>query len=533
MFVDPIIMQFPENLDSENFVIATYYCATKPTTNMVKFAAALAIEQTCGTWLKVPGETPEVRERAIGRVVGVYEAPSYQIGIPADVTERHFIVRIAYPWHNFGAQFSMMLSTVIGNISSSGKVKLIDLEFPKSFLAEMKGPKFGVPGIRELLGVYDRPLLNNMIKPCIGLTPDKTAELAYEAAVGGVDVIKDDELVCDPPFCRLEDRVKAVMEAIKRADEVKGEKTLYAFNITAPAMQMRDNAYRAIDAGANALMVNFASCGLDTTRMITEDPNINVPILAHSDYTGAQYESEWSGLSATLIGAKLPRLAGLDMVIGLTPYGKFPMMMDTFVNMGIQMLAPLGHIKPVFPMPGGGTTQGHIEDVIHKFGKDVMIAAGGAIHGHPMGPAAGARAFRQGIDAVCAGKSLEEAGKEYEELGVALKLWGIYSEAKPLGGTAMIRHVYLIRLKDRSRAQECAEKIRSLRQHIPELHRVEVGLDFVGAPASYDLIEICEFLTQHDFEVFTDHPYHAEIRKYIAAVKQDAVKVDYLVPEDV
>ena len=114
MFVDPIIMQFPENLDSENFVIATYYCATKPTTNMVKFAAALAIEQTCGTWLKVPGETPEVRERAIGRVVGVYEAPSYQIGIPADVTERHFIVRIAYPWHNFGAQFSMMLSTVIG-----------------------------------------------------------------------------------------------------------------------------------------------------------------------------------------------------------------------------------------------------------------------------------------------------------------------------------------------------------------------------------------------------------------------------------
>lgn len=97
----------------------------------------------------------------------------------------------------------------------------------------------------------------------------------------------------------------------------------------------------------------------------------------------------------------------------------------------------------------------------------------------------------------------------------------------------MIRHVYLIRMKDRSRAQECAEKIRSLRQHIPELHRVEVGLDFVGAPASYDLIEICEFLTQHDFEVFTDHPYHAEIRKYIAAVKQDAVKVDYLVPEDV
>lgn len=430
MFIDPIIMQFPENIDSERFVTATYYCATKPSTNMAKFAAALAIEQTCGTWLKVPGETPKVRERAIGRVTGVYEAPAYQIKVPDDVEERHFIVRIAYPWQNFGAQFSMMLSTVIGNISSSGKVKLLDLEFPKSFLGGFKGPKFGVQGIRDLLGVQDRPLLNNMIKPCIGLTPEKTAELAYEAAVGGVDVIKDDELVCNPPFCPLEDRVKAVMEALRRADEKKGEKTLYAFNITAPAMQMKENAYRAIEAGANALMINYAVCGLDTTRMITEDPNINVPILGHSDYTGAQYECEWSGLAATLIGAKLPRMAGLDMIIGLTPYGKFPMMMDTFINMGIQMLAPLGQIRPVFPMPGGGTTQGHIEDVIHKFGNDVMIAAGGAIHGHPMGPAAGAKAFRQGIDAVLKGMSLENAGMEFRELGEALKLWGIYSEER-------------------------------------------------------------------------------------------------------
>ena len=79
MFIDPIIMQLPEGIDAERFVIATYYCAAKPTTNMVKFAAALAIEQTCGTWLKVPGETPEVRERAIGRVVGVYEAPAYPL----------------------------------------------------------------------------------------------------------------------------------------------------------------------------------------------------------------------------------------------------------------------------------------------------------------------------------------------------------------------------------------------------------------------------------------------------------------------
>jgi 2,3-diketo-5-methylthiopentyl-1-phosphate enolase len=430
MYIDPILVQLPEALEDDRFVIATYYCGVKAKTNMMKFAAALAVEQTTGTWLQVPGETPEVREKCIGRVVGVYETPSYQIEIPKDVDERHFVIRIAYPWANFGAEFAMMLSTVIGNISSSGKVKLLDLEFPKSFLNQFQGPKFGIQGIRDLLGVHDRPLLNNMIKPCTGLDPETTAKLAYEAARGGVDIIKDDELIADAPHCPLVDRVKAVMPAIKRADEEKGEKTLYVFNITSRTDKLRDNAYRAIEAGANALMVNYFTIGLDATRMLTEDKNINVPILAHSDFTGAVYESPWSGMSATLIGAKLPRLAGLDMVITLSPYGKFPMMMDTFINAGLQLLAPMHNIKPAFPLPGGGTTQGHVEDLMKKFGNNVMIAAGGAIHGHPMGAAAGAKAFRQAIDAVLAGQTLSEAGKQYKELGTALNLWGVYSEEK-------------------------------------------------------------------------------------------------------
>lgn len=430
MYIDPILVQAPEGLEKGRFIIATYYCATKRNTNMLKFAAALAVEQTCGTWLKVPGETPEVRELTMGRVVGVYEAPAYQGIMPEDVLERHFIIRIAYPWRNFGPQFSMMLSTVIGNISSSGKVKLLDLEFPDEFLNHFTGPKFGIQGIRDILGVYDRPLLNNMIKPCTGLSPEKTAELAYEAALGGVDIIKDDELVANPPHCPLIERIKAVMPAIKNADEIKGEKTLYAFNITDRADRIRENAYRAIEAGANCLMVNYAAVGLDTARMVTEDPKINVPVLGHSDYVGASTECEWCGTSAKLMNAKLPRLAGLDMIIALSPYGKFPMLMDTFVDCGYTMTVPMGDIKPIFAMPGGGTTQGHIEDIMNKFGKDVIIAAGGAIHGHPMGPAAGARAFRQGIDAVLEGQSLEEAGKQHKELGAALKAWGIYKEHK-------------------------------------------------------------------------------------------------------
>lgn len=430
MYIDPILCQFPDALDENRFIIATYYCATGRNTNMMKFAATLAVEQTTGTWLKVPAETPEVRERCIGRVVGVYEAPSHQIEIPKDISERHLIIRIAYPWANFGAQFAMMLSTVLGEISSSGKIKLIDLEFPKKFLAQFQGPKFGVKGIRDLLGVYDRPLLNNMIKPCTGLDAATTAKLAYESAVGGVDIIKDDELISNPLHCPLVERVKHVMMALKQADDIKGEKTLYTVNITDRTDKLVENAYKAIEAGANALMINYGTVGLDATRMLSEDKNINVPILGHPAYNGAVYESSWSGMSVSLIGGKLPRMAGADMIISFSPYGKLSMLMDTFINTGFQMLSPLQNIEPTFPMPGGGTTQGHVEEIIKKFGNDVIIAAGGAIHGHPMGTAAGAKAFRQAIEAVNSNMTLEEAGKEYTELGIALDSWGIYYEEK-------------------------------------------------------------------------------------------------------
>ncbi len=114
------------------------------------------------------------------------------------------------------------------------------------------------------------------------------------------------------------------------------------------------------------------------------------------------------------------------MMIVLSPYGKFPIMEDIFIGAGYALSAPLKHIKPAFAMPGGGTTQGHVQTLTEKFGKDVIIAAGGAIHGHPMGPAAGAKAFRQAIDVVMSGQSLESAKGRFKELDAAIDAWGIW-----------------------------------------------------------------------------------------------------------
>ena len=105
----------------------------------------------------------------------------------------------------------MMLSTIIGNISMAGRLKLLDIKFPKEYMDGFLGPKFGVEGIRDLLGVYDRPLLNNMVKPCTGYTPEVGCKLFSLAIEGGVDIVKDDELIADPPFCPREERIKLYM----------------------------------------------------------------------------------------------------------------------------------------------------------------------------------------------------------------------------------------------------------------------------------------------------------------------------------
>lgn len=64
-----------------------------------------------------------------------------------------------------------------------------------------------------------------------------------------------------------------------------------------------------------------------------------------------------------------------------------------------------------------------VEKYIGEVGKDIVLAAGGAVQGHPGGAAAGARAMRQAIDIVMSGADFEEAAKEKEELYIALKMW--------------------------------------------------------------------------------------------------------------
>lgn len=406
---------FPEVAFSDDYIIGTYQVRIK-TSNIERLALAIADEQTTGTWIKVGADSADKKKKFGAKVVAIYEVPDSGADLVEDLPPM-YIIQIAFPMANMGTSIPMMLSTVFGNISASGMLKFIDCAFPKKYIEQFQGPKFGVQGLRDVLGVHDRPLLNAMIKPNIGWTPEEGAELFYQAAKGGVDIIKDDELMpADESFCPLKERVTRFMEKERKAFEETGEHTLYAVNITDKIDKIRDNAYKAIEYGTNCLMLNTYTAGHGALQMLAEDPNIKVPILAHVDFVGAYASSTYTGISAPLVIGKLTRLAGGDFQINGHPWGKFPIAYKTFYRSFKFFTQPWWNIKPMMYACSGGTTQFVVKNCIDELGVDIILAAGGGVHGHPDGSEAGARSMRQAIDAALKGIDLIEYAKTHKEL---------------------------------------------------------------------------------------------------------------------
>lgn len=414
-----------ENPDHEAYLVATYLYRKplRDAAGIIKAAVMMATEQTTGTWIHVPGETEDMMKKFRGRVLNIWEIPDTEQFNCTTEDARIFVLQLGFPWENFGPQIPMMLTTVFGNISMIGDIKLLDIKFPAKFVEGFPGPRFGITGIRKLLGISERPLLNNMVKPSTGISPEQGADLLYQAAIGGTDIIKDDEVMGNTVFSPALKRVEVYMEQLRRAESETGEKKLYAVNVTDEPEKCFRTAEAAIDNGANALLVNFLPAGMGLITSLCRSSRIKVPILAHLDFGGALYASPWHGISSALLYGKLARLAGVDLLCIPTPYGKFSLNFAKYIQIVHGLRSPFYNLPGVWPIAGGAIKPGHIPTLFNDLGRDFIIGAGGAIHAHPMGPAAGARAFRQGIDLMMKHGTLDGLDLD-KELKVALEQWG-------------------------------------------------------------------------------------------------------------
>lgn len=394
-------------------VVATYYFRPREDTSPGEAAQAISEEETTGTWTGITTRMEYVK-RLDGRVESVIP---FEAGY---ITKIHYPVEIFEP-----GNVAQYLSVVAGNLFGLARlhaVRLLDVNFPDD-LSAFPGPKFGIPGVRHLVGTTKRPHVGTIIKPKVGLSPEDTAEVAYQAAIGGIDMVKDDETLTDQKFCPIAERVPMVMEKLDLAKDETGQQVLYAVNVTTRADRIVERAEHAIGLGANMLMVDVIIAGFGALQALGEDPFIRVPIHVHRAMHAAMTRNPEHGIAMRPI-ARLVRMLGGDQLHTGTIGGKMSHQAVEVIGDNQVLRSSMSGMKPTFPVSSGGLHPGSVAKEIATLGTDIILQAGGGIHGHPDGTAAGARAMRQAVDAYMEGISAAEYAVDHYELERALKKWG-------------------------------------------------------------------------------------------------------------
>lgn len=391
----------------ENDVICEFYVEPEGI-SIEEAAGGIAAESSIGTWTELTTEKEYVRELA----ARVFEINGNS-------------VKIAYPLELFEyGNMPNILSSIAGNIFGLKTIKnlrLNNVSFPSELIKSFKGPKFGIGGIRKLFKVYDRPFVGTIIKPKLGLRTEDHARVAYEAWVGGCDIVKDDENLSGQKFNQFEDRVAKTLESRDKAEDETGEKKVYMVNVTAETMEMLRRAEFVLAQGGEYIMVDILTCGFSALQTLREK-DFNLVIHGHRAGHAAFTKDPKHGISMRVI-AKIARIIGVDQLHVGTVVGKMRETEEE-VRENIEALKTQWNgLKPCLPVASGGLHPRMVPALIKFFGKDFVIQAGGGIHGHKEGTSAGAKAMRQAVDATLKGIALEEHAKINKELKKALQIW--------------------------------------------------------------------------------------------------------------
>ncbi len=371
-------------------------------------AGAIAAESSVGTWTELTTVKPYVEKLAAH--VFKLEGNTASIAYSLELFEMGNMPNI--------------LSSIAGNVfglKALRNLRLVDIEFPKELASSFMGPRFGIGGIRKLLQVPERPLVGTIIKPKLGLKTEDHARVAYEAWRGGCDVVKDDENLSSQEFNPFEDRVIETLESRDQAEAETGERKVYMVNITADTDTMIQRAEFVREHGGEYVMVDILTCGWSALQTLRH-MDFNLVIHAHRAGHAAFTKNPKHGIAMRPI-AKVARVIGVDQLHVGTVVGKMSETKEEVLQNIEALKMEMHGVKSVMPVASGGVHPRLVPALLEFFGKDVVIQAGGGIHGHPNGTAAGATAMRQAVDAVLKEKTLEEYAETHKELKEALETW--------------------------------------------------------------------------------------------------------------
>ena len=411
--------------------------------DIAALADKIASDQSTGTFTELPGETDAVRARCAARVVSIHslepiDVPSIPTSGPtAGPTSgpapggngpyyRADVV-IAFPFEAIGTDIAALMTIAIaGAYSVRGLtgVRVMDIDLPEPWSGH-PGPQFGVTGSRHLMGVNEGPIIGSIIKPSLGLLPEQTALVVKALCEAGVDFIKDDEKLMSPGYSTLDERVKAIMPVIDAHEQKTGKRVMYAFGISsADPDVMMHNHDLVVEGGGNAAVININSIGHGGMSFLRKRSRLCL----HAHRNGWDILTRHRGLGMEFrVYQKIWRLLGVDQFQINGIQAKYWEPDDSFVQSFKDLATPLfSETDRSLPVVCSGQWGGQAVETYNRTGGtlDLMYLAGGGVHGHPMGPAAGVRAIKQAWDAAAQNVELIDYAKDHTELASALDKWG-------------------------------------------------------------------------------------------------------------
>ena len=397
-------------------IIATYFLSSNENKySLYDLAWNLAVGQSIGNPnIRSPYESDEMIRQHSCKIIENKDNL---------VSKNEGIVHIAFPLANIDLEtdgISQMLCHLMGgqlDINMFRKCILKDFNLPTKTKKFFLGPKFGIKGIRNYLGIYNKPLLGSILKPKIGASKEIFLEIVKKLVEGGIDFIKEDEIMSNPNVAPLRERVPYIMNYLNSLDK----KIIYCFSITSDYPYCIDRVKEIHELGGNGVHINFWS-GMGVYNAIRK---LDLPIFLYFQKSGDKiltnknhnFHIDWTVI------CKIARISGADFIhAGM--WGGYYHEKDEDLLQTVAVLIDGDNYLQVMPALSGGMHPGLVSAIRNRFGNDILFNVGGAIHGHPSGSISGTKAMKQAIEADMEGIDIKVAIKKHSELNEAINKWG-------------------------------------------------------------------------------------------------------------
>jgi ribulose-bisphosphate carboxylase large chain len=220
---------------------------------------------------------------------------------------------------------------------------------------------------------------------------------------GGVDFIKEDEIMSNPVCAPLERRVDIISNYLAK----QSRKVVFCHTINCDPHILVDRVKRVHSLGGNGVHINVFS-GLGVYNSIRK---LDLTLYLHYQSSGAKVFTDVNHRFSISwpVMCQLATMMGVDTIqTGMV--GGYSNDDPEEIKRCLEILRS-GNTVPALSC---GLHPGLIDKVTELAGLDYLGNAGGAIHGHPGGTIAGSKAMRQAIDKIY-----------HDEYNQAINKWGL------------------------------------------------------------------------------------------------------------